>query len=162
MHFNHDIHKFTLDVIANQETIIELLSFGRRVIPESFDNIDSVGGHKRRKSTKEQSCQTDEIWDIPLNSSLMNLSSLTLHEFNFKKDNISTQRIETRTEITADFQRLNVLLLRAGTGKMIGTALLTEARVHSTFGQTVTVSGSLGGLQINTLLPGMNQVLHKR
>ena len=51
-----------------------------------------------------------------------------------KKDD---QKIDTRTEITADFQRLNVLLLRAGTGRMIGTALLTEARVHSTFGQVI-------------------------
>jgi vacuolar protein sorting-associated protein 13D len=43
---------------------------------------------------------------------------------------------------------------------MIGTALLTEARVHSTFAETVTVSGSLGGLQVNNLLPG--SALHQR
>lgn len=65
-----------------------------------------------------------------------------------------------RSEVTADFQRLNVLLLRAVTGKMIGTALLTEARVHSTLHETVTVSGSLGGLQVNSLLPG--SMLHQR
>ena len=65
-----------------------------------------------------------------------------------------------RTEVTADFQRLNVLLLRAVTGKMIGTALLTEARVHSTLHEAVTVSGSLGGLQVNSLLPG--SMLHQR
>ena len=35
-----------------------------------------------------------------------------------------------RTEISAEFQRLNVLLLRAGTGRRIGTALLTDARVQ--------------------------------
>ena len=144
----------SLDVIANQETIIELLSFGRRIIPETIDDIETVSGRKRRKATKEVSCQTEEIWDHPLNESLMNLSSFV---YETKKED---QRIETRTEITADFQRLNVLLLRAGTGKMIGTALLTEARVHSTFGQTVNVSGSLGGLQINSLLPGSQ--LHQR
>ena len=38
----------SLDVIANQETIIELLSFGQRVIPQSFKNIEPVG-RKRRK-----------------------------------------------------------------------------------------------------------------
>ena len=37
-----------------------------------------------------------------------------------------------RIELTAEFQRLNILLLRAVTGKMIGTALLTEVKVHST------------------------------
>ena len=35
-----------------------------------------------------------------------------------------------RTEVSAEFQRLNVLLLRAGTGRRIGTALLTDARVQ--------------------------------
>ena len=37
-----------------------------------------------------------------------------------------------RTELTAEFQRLSVLLLRAGTGRRIGTALLTDARVQVT------------------------------
>ena len=36
--------------------------------------------------------------------------------------------MSVRTEVTADFQRLNLLLLRAGSGKRIGTALLTDAR----------------------------------
>ena len=109
-------------------------------------------------ATKDQSCQTDELCaETPLNTSLLNLSLMTPYAGVIKKDD---QKIDTRTEITADFQRLNVLLLRAGSGKMIGTALLTEARVHSTFGQTVNVSGSLGGLQINTLLPGTQ--LHQR
>ena len=36
--------------------------------------------------------------------------------------------VSVRTEVTADFQRLNLLLLRAGSGKRIGTALLTDAR----------------------------------
>ena len=109
-------------------------------------------------ATKDQSCQTDELCETPLNTSLLNLSLMTPYaSIGIKKED---QKIDTRTEITADFQRLNVLLLRAGTGKMIGTALLTEARVHSTFGQTVNVSGSLGGLQINTLLPGTQ--LHQR
>ena len=35
-----------------------------------------------------------------------------------------------RTEVSAEFQRLNVLLLRAGSGRRIGTALLTDARVQ--------------------------------
>ena len=46
-----------------------------------------------------------------------------------------------RTEVTAEFQRLNVLLLRAVTGRRIGTALLTDARVQATLSQAVTASG---------------------
>ena len=38
------------------------------------------------------------------------------------------ERLGVRTEVTADFQRLNLLLLRAGSGRRIGTALLTDAR----------------------------------
>ena len=52
-------------------------------------------------------------------------------------------------EVTADFQRLNVLLLRAVTGKMIGTALLTEAHVTGTISETLNCKGSLGGLQVS-------------
>ena len=65
-----------------------------------------------------------------------------------------------RTDVTADFQRLNVLLLRAVTGKMIGTALLTEARIHIKLSEAVCATGSLGGLQVHSLLPGSQ--LHQR
>ena len=59
-----------------------------------------------------------------------------------------------RTELTAEFQRLNVLLLRAETGRRIGTALLTDARVQATIPSVATATGcgSLGGLQIRNLL----------
>ena len=66
-----------------------------------------------------------------------------------------------RIELTADFQRLNILLLRAVTGKMIGTALLTEVRVHSTISENdVEASGELGGLQVMNLLTGTK--LHQK
>ena len=44
-----------------------------------------------------------------------------------------------RTEVSAEFQRLNVLLLRAGTGRRIGAALLTDARVQVRLGQVLLV-----------------------
>jgi hypothetical protein len=49
-------------------------------------------------------------------------------ELDSEKRNARQRPASTRLEITMDFQRLNVLLLRAATGKMIGTALMTEAR----------------------------------
>ena len=68
---------------------------------------------------------------------------------------------QKRIELTADFQRLNILLLRAVTGKMIGTALLTEVRVHSTISESdIEASGELGGLQVMNLLTGTK--LHQK
>ena len=43
---------------------------------------------------------------------------------------------------------------------MIGTALLTEAKVHATVASNVEVSGSLGGLQVMNLLSGSS--LHQK
>ena len=65
-----------LDIIANQETIVELMGFARRLFPP-----------KKNKSRKMERYES--------------LSSLT------------AEGKATRTEITFDFHRLNVLLLRA-------------------------------------------------
>ena len=48
-----------------------------------------------------------------------------------------------RIEVTAEFQRLNVLLLRAGTGKRIATALMTDAKIQATLGQAIKASGKI-------------------
>ena len=71
------------------------------------------------------------------------------------------QAHKKRIELTADFQRLNILLLRAITGKMIGTALLTEVKIHSTISENdVEATGELGGLQVMNLLTGTK--LHQK
>lgn len=68
-----------------------------------------------------------------------------------------------RTEITFDFHRLNVLVLRALmrdsylVGRKVGTFTMSEAKIHATLGSTITVEGSLGGLQVLDLTPeGVN------
>lgn len=68
-----------------------------------------------------------------------------------------------RTEISFDFHRLNVLVLRAVVrdhfmvGRKVGTFTMSEARIHATLGGTVIVEGSLGGLQVLDLTPeGIN------
>lgn len=71
-----------------------------------------------------------------------------------------------RTEITFDFHRLNVLILRAIlrdsflVGRKVGTFTMSEARIHATLGSTISVEGSLGGLQIIDLTP--EGVSHQR
>lgn len=68
-----------------------------------------------------------------------------------------------RTEITFDFHRLNILILRAYmrdnylVARKVGTLTLCEAKINATLSDTVEVTGSLGGLQILDLTPeGIN------
>lgn len=118
-----------LDIIANQETIVELLGFAQRVFPK-----------KPTKVNASKNLFEDK-----------NAPSLTSIE----------QKI--RTEITFDFHRLNVLILRAVmrdnflVARKVGTFTMSEARIHATIGKAIKVEGSLGGLQILDLTPeGIN------
>ncbi|XP_058797313.1 intermembrane lipid transfer protein Vps13D isoform X2 [Phymastichus coffea] len=106
-----------LDIIANQETIVELMGFVRRLFPPKKSKV-------RRMERYES------------------LTSLT------------SEGKATRTEITFDFHRLNVLLLRAVmqdshlVGQKIATATMSDARIQATLATNNSISGSLGGLQI--------------
>ena len=97
-------------------------------------------------------------------TSLETINSATVLETSFEtaenQEAARKRKYRNRLEITADFQRLNVLLLRAVTGKMIGTALLTESKIHATVSTAVSVSGSLGGLQVMNLMSG--STLHQK
>ncbi|XP_015598611.1 vacuolar protein sorting-associated protein 13D isoform X2 [Cephus cinctus] len=106
-----------LDIIANQETIVELMGFARRLFPQENKN-------KRYQQQESQANVT------------------------------SGYKSSTRTEITFDFHRLNVLLLRAVmqeshlVGQKIATATMSDARIQATLASDASVSGSLGGLQV--------------
>lgn len=112
-----------LDIIANQETIVELLGFAQRVMPKSNSS----------RTVKK-----------------------TLPDEKKNETNV-------RTEITFDFHRLNVLILRAITrenftvARKVGTFTMCDARIHATIGKLIKVEGSLGGLQVLDLTPeGIN------
>ncbi|RLU23666.1 hypothetical protein DMN91_003872 [Ooceraea biroi] len=80
-----------------------------------------------------------------------------------RTDSLSSQNTEmktsTRTEITFDFHRLNVLLLRAVVqdnhlvGQKIATATMSDARIQATLAANTSISGSLGGVQMLDLTP---------
>jgi vacuolar protein sorting-associated protein 13D len=117
-----------LDIIANQETVAELIGFANRVLP--------------KRSSKAANAARNISEDKNVNSS------------NIEK---------VRSEITFDFHRLNVLILRAVmrdnflVARKVGTFTMSEARIHATVGNTVKVEGSLGGLQVLDLTPeGIN------
>lgn len=109
-----------LDIIANQETIVELLGFFRRILPLQ----------------KSRSARVTNLDDSTMSQST------------------ETKSTSTRTEITFDFHRLNVLLLRAVVqdnhlvGQKIATATMTDARIQATLAANTSISGSLGGVQV--------------
>jgi vacuolar protein sorting-associated protein 13D len=111
------VHFNCLDVIANQETIVELVGFVKRLFP------DSHGSHTASSH---------------LGTSIDNLTSTAM----------------AKVDLTFDFQRLNVLLLRGivkdnvPQARKIATATLTEAKIQATVGEVMVVKGSLGGLQV--------------
>ncbi|KYM95934.1 Vacuolar protein sorting-associated protein 13D [Cyphomyrmex costatus] len=109
-----------LDIIANQETIVELLGFFRRILPL-----------QKSRSTYVTS-QNDSL----------------------SSQSTEVKSMSTRTEITFDFHRLNVLLLRAVVqdnhlvGQKIATATMSDARIQATLAANTSISGSLGGVQV--------------
>ncbi|XP_069683777.1 intermembrane lipid transfer protein Vps13D isoform X2 [Periplaneta americana] len=135
-----------LDIIANQETIVELMGFTRRVFPQLKPGPKrpphAVPVHIDTGTASSQ----DEAYATP-------------------QEDMGTNGIPgqggtiTRTELTFDFHRLNILLLRAVmkenglVGRKIGTATMTEAKVQATVGRDMVVQGSLGGLQVLDLTP---------
>lgn len=120
-----------LDIIANQETIVELIGFTQRVTGTTNNKAPA-------QNTKN-----------------------TLR-------GISPERTgcDVKTEITFDFHRLGVLLLRAATqdgavvAKKIATATLSNAKIQATLdGELVSAAGSLGAVQVVSQRRGS---LHRR
>ncbi|XP_039449054.1 intermembrane lipid transfer protein Vps13D isoform X2 [Culex pipiens pallens] len=134
-----------LDIIANQETIVELLGFVKRVIP------------KAQPKPPEQTGPIPRPDDI--RASTGSLTSTVAPD----PVPLAESTNPVRTEITFDFHRLNVLILRALmrdnyiVGRKVGTFTMSEAKIHASLGSYVTVEGSLGGLQVLDLTPeGIN------
>ena len=65
----------SLDVIANQETIVELVSFVKRVMP-SVNSTRAVHHKRRRMPTKAQSSQTEDSIASHFYGSLTSMDSL--------------------------------------------------------------------------------------
>jgi vacuolar protein sorting-associated protein 13D len=117
-----------LDIIANQETIVELLGFAKRVMPKSKSKSNHPTSSKVSKAIFEDAGEAS-----------------------------------VKTEITFDFHRLNVLILRAVmrdsfvVARKVGTFTMSDARIHASIDKIIQVEGSLGGLQVLDLTPeGIN------
>lgn len=144
-------------IVANQETIVELMGFANRVFPrreskpQHNENNDAKFGKRAPPEFVEQT-PTNPEQKLP-----------------FEKETSTETAANTvtiRTEITFDFHRLNVLVLRAVmrdtylVGRKVGTFTMSEAKIHATLGTDIKVEGSLGGLQVIDLTP--EGVSHQR
>lgn len=138
---------------ANQETIVELLSFANRVFPKK-PTRKFYSESMLPSESDQQPCN-----DIPTVTPLPRTAKPTT-----KDQPLAITTV--RTEITFDFHRLNVLVLRAvvrdthHVARKVGTFTMSEAKIHATLDEAITVEGSLGGLQVIDLTP--EGIAHQR
>jgi vacuolar protein sorting-associated protein 13D len=115
-------------ISANQETIVELVGFTRRVFPQLKP------GSKRPPHAVPVYIDTGT-------ASSQDEAYATPQEDGGPISGQSQGGTVTRTELTFDFHRLNILLLRAVmkdcgvVGRKIGTATMTEAKIQATVGK---------------------------
>lgn len=131
-----------LDIIANQETIVELIGFVKRVFPQ----------HKTVPKTVHQSinCNGDGDTEGIATEDISGANTVP---------SATAPPVTTRVQLMFDFHRLNILLLRAVLkdnviiGRKIATATMSQAKISATVGKELVIEGSLGGLQILDLTP---------
>lgn len=134
------------------------MDFANRVFPR----------HEIRSHPVYQ-CENIVADKIPPDTNIESTPSKCTPELRNMKESIEENASNTdgiRTEITFDFHRLNVLILRAVmrdtymVGRKVGTFTMSEAKIHATLGVDIRVEGSLGGLQVIDLTP--EGVSHQR
>ncbi|XP_077510398.1 vacuolar protein sorting 13D isoform X2 [Amblyomma americanum] len=123
-----------LDVIANQETIVELVNFARCLKP------------------------SDALKMPPKRASAMGRMSMS-SQFDLSPSSVqATPNQVNSMQLTFDFHRFNVLLLRAVSkkgsvsGQKVATATISGARIQTSIGSTLEIQGTLGGLQVCDLI----------
>jgi len=115
-------------ISANQETIVELVGFTRRVFPQLKP------GPKRLPHAVPVCIDTGT-------ASSQDEAYATPQEGGGPSGGQSQGGTVTPTELTFDFHRLNILLLRAimkdcgVVGRKIGTATMTQAKIQATVGK---------------------------
>ena len=180
----------TLDIIANQETFMELVGFVNRTFCSRDDSSSgknppsSVGSFRAgsgdvRENTRRSSFAAgrDAVDDA---SSAPHLTSSTPARNAMTATTPSPVEESFRLELTAEFHRLNVLLMRidksavsrsSATGKApessfmsmdyprqeahkVATLTLAQAKIQASYAQENSgVEGSLGGLNLCDLTP---------
>lgn len=119
-----------LDIIANQETVAELIGFLNRVIPKSSS-----------KSNAARNVFDDKSSSQPAGNVMEKVRNEII--FDFHRLNVLILRAVMRDGFLV--------------ARKVGTFTMSEAKIQATVGKTVKVEGSLGGLQVLDLTPeGIN------
>ncbi|OWF52509.1 Vacuolar protein sorting-associated protein 13D [Mizuhopecten yessoensis] len=128
-----------LDIIGNQETIVELLSFCKTISPEKDSSFSSSSTSLTR--TKPSTIMTQSA----------NISVLT------------DQEAKPHQEVTAEFHRVSVLLIHLEDvrgvkhARKVATATMSSAKIQATLGKDLDLSGSLGGFHVLDITPDIPQ-----
>ncbi|XP_046550117.1 vacuolar protein sorting-associated protein 13D-like [Haliotis rubra] len=117
----------SLDFIANQETIVEILSFLKRAFPSSSDKQSSRPPQDRRQSKRQ-----DSIIFQPKKDKLMVTAD-------FKRLNILLPRFSEK-----DARKV---------GKKVATATMSTAKIEASLDDSWQIEGSLGGLHLTDVTP---------
>ncbi|CAL4126163.1 unnamed protein product, partial [Meganyctiphanes norvegica] len=149
----------SLDIIANQETVVELVGFVQQLFPHS------PGHPLHHPHTQQPSPSTQDATDggdaSPEHSSGNGNSLYNSHPSLYY---VAPEKSPVRVEVRFDFHKLTVLLLRGIQkdkeliGRKVGTAVLSDAKIEATIEQDIlTVEGSLGGFQVRDVTPEGNK-----
>ncbi|XP_017089564.2 intermembrane lipid transfer protein Vps13D [Drosophila bipectinata] len=118
----------SLDIIANQDTIIEILNFAKRtLLTQNIFQSDSP------VPPKESPDEPIELEDQ------VNQTSHNKITFDFFRLNILLLYTIKREKISI--------------GRKVGTVTLTEAKINASFQSDLSIFGSLGGIQVIDITP---------
>ncbi|CAC5356846.1 VPS13D [Mytilus coruscus] len=132
-----------LDIIANQETMVELISFVKQISP-SADEIRSPQG----SNLKFQPAYASQL---SLNRTFMDKG---------------LQETTSKLDVTADFHKLNILLMRLESikgckqARKVATFTMSSAQLQATIGNELDVTGSLGGFHVIDVTPDADKHYH--
>ncbi|XP_076064677.1 vacuolar protein sorting 13D isoform X4 [Oratosquilla oratoria] len=148
----------TLDIIANQETVVELVGFIQQLMPYQPPSYSHVPAGFDLKAPDKLEKTEDSDGSRLLSHSTPESGPSPTH---LSRD---VSKTLVRAEVSFDFHKLTVLLLRGAykdkelVGRKVGTAVMSDAKIQATVENDILrVEGSLGGFQIRDVTPEGNK-----
>ncbi|XP_050720689.1 intermembrane lipid transfer protein VPS13D-like isoform X3 [Eriocheir sinensis] len=144
----------TLDIIANQETVVELVGFLHQLFPRpSLSSTPLLHHHLHATEASSIPPTTTAQPDREPGVGLEAAHAPGLYY-------VAPEKSPVRAEVSFDFHKLTVLLLRGVykdkdlVGRKVGTAVLSDAKIQATVDSGIlNVEGSLGGFQVRDVTP---------
>ena len=172
----------TIDIIANQETIVELVGFVHSLIPQATFASSTSSIPQATSTSSDNTTATHVYSSVPSSPAKFKDHNKDLDRqsmygslallYNINNGSYTDQHpafkpgddIPLRVEMSFDFTKLSVLLLRGAVkdkevvGRKVATAVLSLAKIQTTLADhQLSVEGSLGGFQIRDITPEQNK-----